>query len=96
MIGSVPIRTCLTLLISIIHYAVIREAIVMKEDGITFKGYHQSAIPLLHLSQLFRQIDEIFALDINMELLEANNICRHFTLLVVTFTISTSDTVPRE
>ena len=66
----------------------------MTDDGITSKGSHQSTIPLLHLAQLFRQIDEFVALDINMELLEAINLCRTFTLLVVPFTIGTSDTVP--
>ena len=67
-----------------------------KEDGFTPKGYHQSAIPLLHLAELFRKIAKFFALDINMELLEAREICRQFTLLVVPFPNITSETTPRE
>ena len=93
MLGAVPIRTWLTLIVNILPSDLVREVVLRKENGITSKSSHQSTIPLLHLAQLFRQIDEFVALDINMELLEAIKLCRKFTLLVVPFTISTSDTV---
>ena len=95
MIGDVPVGTWLTLLTDIIPSALGIEGIPRTDNGITSEGYHQSTIPLLHLAQLFRQIDEFFALDINLELLEARELCRQFTLLVAPFPISTSDTVPR-
>ena len=68
----------------------------MTEDDITFKDYHQSTIQILHLAHIFLQIDDFFVLDINLELLEASKLYRKFTLLVVPFTISTGDTMPRE
>ena len=95
MIGSITIGTWLTLLINIIPSDLYREGIPRKEDGTTSKGYHQSAIPPLYLEQLFCQIAEFFALDINLELLEASELFRKLTLFVVTFSISTSDTMQR-
>ena len=95
MLGAVPIGTCLTLLTDILPSVLGREIILRIENGITSKGYHQSTIPLLHLAQLFRQIDELIAMEINMELLEVSDLCRQFTLLVVPFPIITSDTMPR-
>ena len=79
MIGSVPIGIWLTLPIKILPSDLKREGILRTEDGITPKGSHCSAIKILHLAQLFRQISDIFALDINLELLEASEICRQFT-----------------
>ena len=79
MLGAVPIGTWLTLLIGIIPSALGREGITRADDGITSKGSHQFAIPLLHLAQLFRQISEFFALDINLGLLDASELCRQFT-----------------
>ena len=95
MLGAVPIGTWLTLLVYIPPSTLGREVILRKEDGITSKCSHQSTIPLLRLSQLLHQIYEFFALDINLDLLEAREICRKFSLLVMMFTISTRDTVPR-
>ena len=94
MLGAVPIRTWLTLIINIFPSDLVREVVLRTENVITSNSSHQTTIPLLHLAQLFRQIDEFVALDINMVLLEAINLCRTFTLLVVPFTIGTSDTVP--
>ena len=93
MLGSVPIRTCLTLLINILPYDLGIEGIIRTEDIIKYKGSHQSTIPILHLAQIFRQIAEFVALYINLELLEASKLCRKFTLIVMSFHISTSDTV---
>ena len=69
----------MTLLIDIIPSYLEIEVILSTEGGITSKGYHQFAIPLLHLAQLFRQISEFFALDINLGLLDASELCRQFT-----------------
>ena len=67
----------------------------MTDDGITSKGSHQSTIPLLHLAQIFRQTDELVALDINMELLEVRGLYKQFVPLGVMYPISTSDAMPR-
>ena len=95
MLGAVPIGTWLTLLVDILPSALGREGIPRTEDGIISKGSHQSDISLLHLAQLFRKIADFFSLDINLELLEAIKLCSKFTLLVVPFPISKSDTMPR-
>ena len=70
------------------------EGILRTEGGTTYNGSHQSAIPFIHLAQIFHQIAEFVALYINLELLEVRKLCRQFTLIVGTFTISTSDPVP--
>ena len=70
------------------------EGILRTEGGTTYNGSHQYTIPFLHLAHLFQQIAEFVALDINLELLEVRNLCRQFTLIVMTFPISTSNTVP--
>ena len=93
MLGAVPIRTWLNSPVEILPSALGREGIPKSEDGITSKGSHQSTISLLHLAQFFLQIDEFFALDINKELPETRNLFKQFTLLVVMFPISKSDTV---
>ena len=64
----------MTLLIKILPYYLGRGGILRTEDGIAYKGSHQFTIQILHLAQLFRQIDEFFALDINLELLEASKL----------------------
>ena len=79
MIVDVPIDTWLTLFTDILTSSLRREGIPIKEYGITSKVSHQSAIPLLHIAQLFRQISDLFALDINLELLEASKLYRKFT-----------------
>ena len=79
MLGAVPIGTWLTFLIYILPSAFGREGIPRTEDGLTSKGSHQPTIPFLHLAQLFRHIVEFVALDINLELLEASELCRQFT-----------------
>ena len=53
MIGSFPIGIWMTLLINIIPTDLSREVITRTEDGIRSKFSQQSAIPLLHLAQLF-------------------------------------------
>ena len=73
----------MTLLINILPYGLDREVIPSIEDGITSKGYHRSAIPLLHLAHLFRQIDDFFFLGINVELLEASELGRQFTCEII-------------
>ena len=95
MLGAVPIGTWLTLLINIITSTLIREGIPSTEDGITYKSSHHSTITLLHLEQLFHQVYKFVAMDINMDLLEARELCRQLTLLVVPFPISTNDTISR-
>ena len=94
MLGAVPIGTWLTLLINILPSTVGREGILRTEDGITFKCSHQSTIPLLHLAQLLLQIAEFVALDINLDILDASELCTQFTLLIMPFPIRASDTVP--
>ena len=92
---AVTIVTCLILLINIIPSALGREGIQRIEDVITSRVSHQSTIPLLHLAQIFRQTDELVALDINMELLEVRVLYKQLVPLGVMYPISTSDTMPR-